>query len=154
MYFFNQILKDFLGFPYKPHHTSKRVRPRFLRGGWVVWAWDVPKCSIVPENWWARSLHVFKDNTFPGYPYLRYFSIFGLHNDPFEDCKQWKLLKHIQLSDLNPAIERVGWERGSELFAYTVFDFSIYFCLTLCFLQSRSRKLFKTPNILKIRFEN
>ena len=85
--------------------------------------------------------------------YLHYLCIFGLHNDPFEDCKQWKLLKHIPLSDLNPATERVGWGRGSELFACTVFNLSIYFCLALCFLQSRSHKLFKTPNILKIRFE-
>ena len=44
--------------------------------------------------------------------------------------------------------------RGSELFACTVFNMSIYFCLALCFLQSRSHKLFKTPNFLKIRFEN
>ena len=86
--------------------------------------------------------------------YLHYFDIFGLHNDPFEDCKQWKLLKHIPLSDLNPATERVGWGRGSELFACTVFNLSIYFCLEFCFLQSTSHKLFKTPNILKIRFEN
>ena len=86
--------------------------------------------------------------------YLHYLCIFGLHNDPFEDCKQWKLLKHVPLSDLNPATERVGWGRGSELFACTVFNLSIYFCLALCFLQSRSHKLFKTPNILKIRFEN
>ena len=86
-------------------------------------------------------------------PHFRYFDVFGLHNDPFEDCKQWKLLKHIPLSDLNPATERVGWGRGSELFACTVFNLSIYFCLALCFLQSRSHKLFKTPNILKIRFE-
>ena len=85
--------------------------------------------------------------------YLHYLCIFGLHNDPFEDCKQWKLLKHVPLSDLNPATERVGWGRGSELFACTVFNLSIYFCLALCFLQSRSHKLFKTPNILKIRFE-
>ena len=54
---------------------------------------------------------------------------------------------------LNPATERVGWGRGSELFACPVFNLSIYFCLALCFLQSRSHTLFKTPNILKIRFE-
>ena len=35
--------------------------------------------------------------------YLHYLCIFGLHNDPFEDCKQWKLLKHVPLSDLNPS---------------------------------------------------
>ena len=64
-------------------------------------------------------------------------------------------MKHIPLSDLNPSTERVGWGRGSELFACTVFNLSIYFCLALCFfVQSRSHKLFKTPNILKIRFEN
>ena len=49
------------------------------------------------------------------------------------------------------------WEswlgRGSELFACTVFNLAIFFCIALCFLQSRSHKLFKTPNILKIRFE-
>ena len=82
------------------------------------------------------------------------FDIFGLHNDPFEDCKHWKLLKHVPLSDLNPATERVGWGRGSELFACPVFNLSIYFCLALCFLQSRSHKLFKTPKNLKIHFEN
>ena len=86
--------------------------------------------------------------------YLHYLRIFGLDNDPFEDCKQWKLLKHVPLSDLNPATERVGWGRGSELFACTVFNLPIYFCPALCFFQSRSHKLFKTPNILKIRFEN
>ena len=82
--------------------------------------------------------------------YLHYLCIFGLHNGPFEDCKQWKLLKHVPLSDLNQATE----ERGSELFACTVFKLPIYLFLALCFLQSRSHKLFKTPNILKIRFEN
>ena len=86
--------------------------------------------------------------------YLHYLCIFGLHNDPFEHCKQWKLLKNVPLSDLNPATESVGWGRGIELFAYTVFNLPIYFYLALCFLQSRSSKLFKTPNILKIRFEN
>ena len=86
--------------------------------------------------------------------YLHYLCIFGRDNDPFEDCKQWKLLKHVPLSALNPATERVGWGRGSELFACTVFKLPIYFFLALCFLQSRSHKLFKTPNFLKIRFEN
>ena len=73
---------------------------------------------------------------------------------PFEDCKQWKLLKHVPLSDLNPTTKRVDWGTGSELFACTVFNLPIYVCLALCFLQSRSHKLFKTPKKLKIHFEN
>ena len=85
--------------------------------------------------------------------YLHYLCIFGLHNDPFEDCKQWKLLKHIPLSDLIQLLGELAGGR-SEPFACTVFNLFIYFCLALCFLQRRSHKLFKTPNILKTRFEN
>ena len=54
---------------------------------------------------------MLETNTYATISHFRYFDVFGLRNDPFEDCKQWKLLKHIPLSDLNPATERVGWGR-------------------------------------------
>ncbi len=47
-----------------------------------------------------------------------------------------------------------GAPTAPRRFACTVLNLSIYFCLALCFLRSRSHKLFKTPKILKIYFEN
>ena len=47
-----------------------------------------------------------------------------------------------------------GAPTAPRRFACTVLNLSIYFCLALCFLRSRSHKLFKTPKNLKIYFEN